>query len=124
MTSDQTDGAQLVPMLDQVEKRSDGLRPKEHLVDGGYAALQGIDEAEKRGVRVYAPVPEARSEGNDPYERQRDDTDRTAAWRARMKTKSAHAIYTQRAATAETINADQRAWRGMHRFGVRGTAKV
>jgi transposase len=124
VTSDQTDGAQLVPMLDEVEKRSNGLRPKEHLVDGGYAVLQGIDEAEKRGVRVYAPVPEARSDGNDPYERKRDDTDRTAAWRARMKTKSAHAIYKERAATAETINADQRAWRGMHQFRVRGTAKV
>jgi hypothetical protein len=65
-----------------------------------------------------------REEGHDPYERKRDDTDRTAAWRARMKTKSAHAIYTQRAATAETINADQQTWRGMHQFGVRGTAKV
>ena len=36
------EGSQLVPMLDEVERRSDGLRPEQHLVDGGYAVSIGI----------------------------------------------------------------------------------
>jgi hypothetical protein len=33
------------------------------------------------------------------------------------------AIYPQRAATAETTNADLKTWRGLGRFAVRGLAK-
>jgi transposase len=124
VTNHGTDTPHLVPMLDQIEKRTNGRRPEEYLVDGGFASLAGIDEAESRGIVMYAPPPAPRSEGIDPTARKRDDTDRTAAWRQRMGTDEAQKIYRERGATAETINADQRAWRGMRQFAVRGLGKV
>ena len=118
-----TDMRELAPMLEQIERRT-GRLPHEHLVDGGFTALGAIDEAERKGVTVFAPVPKPRKEGVDPHERKRDDTDRTAAWRTRMATDAAKAIYKNRAATAETVNADLRVHRGLDRLLVRGTMKV
>src|SRR5260221_324633 len=76
------------------------------------------------GVAVYAPVRAPRQAAADRYARKRDDTDATAAWRARMATEDAHRIYKERAATAETLHADQRAWRGFTQLPVRGLRKA
>jgi transposase len=119
-----TDRSQLLPMLDQIVERTAGASPAEYLVDGGYANLAAIDAAEARGVTVYAPVAMPRHDGIDAYARKREDTDRTAVWRARMATEKAKRIYPERAATAETIHADQRTWRGLHQLPVRGLGKA
>jgi len=119
-----TDRGQLTPMLEQIAARTAGAVPAEYLVDGGYAHLAAIDAAEARGVTVYAPVTKPRRDGIDPYARKSDDTDRTAAWRARMATEDAKKIYTERAATAETVHADQRRWRGLSQLPVRGLANA
>ena len=119
-----TDRGQLTPMLDQIAERTAGAVPAEYLVDGGYAHLAAIDAAEARGVTVYAPVTKPRRDGIDPYARKPDDTDRTAVWRARMATADAKRIYTERAATAETVHADQRTWRGLRQLPVRGLANA
>jgi transposase len=124
VTNTSTDNYHLVPMLDQIERRFAGRLPQEYLADGGYATLDTIDAAENRGVCLYAPVATKNTAGYDPYARKRDDTDRTAVWRARMKTALARRIYRQRAATSEFIHADQRAWRGLHQFRVRGLLKT
>jgi len=123
VTNDGTDRAQMPPMVEQVERRT-GKLPEKWLVDGGYASLEAIDHVEARATHVYAPVPAPRREGIDPYERKREDTDRTAAWRARMKTEQAKQTYRLRAAVAETVHADLRAWRGLNRLPVRGRPKV
>ena len=47
-----------------------------------------------------------------------------AAWRERMGTDEAKQIYEQRAATAETVNADAKTHRGLDRLSVRGLGKV
>jgi len=119
-----TDRGQLTPMLDQIVARTGGAAPAEYLVDGGYAHLAAIDAVEARGVTVYAPVTTPRRADIDPYARKPDDTDRTAGWRARMATDDAKRIYPERAATAETVHADQRAWRGLHQLPVRGLPKA
>ena len=124
VTTAGTDRSQLVPMLDQIVARTGGIAPAEYLVDGGYANLAAIDAAEARGVTVYAPVAVPRHAGIDPYARKREDTDRTAVWRARMATPAAKRIYAERAATAETVHADQRTWRGLRQLPVRGLAKA
>ena len=123
VTNAGTDTGQLVPMVEQITART-GVCPAEYLVDGGYVELAGIDAVEARGVHVYAPVPAPRRPGADPHARKPDDTDHTAAWRARMATPEAQQIYAERAATAETIHADQRAWRGMRQLPVRGLEKI
>ena len=117
-----SDQRQMIPMLDQLERRT-GVRPSEYLVDGGFANLAAIDEAESRGVRVYAPVPKPRKEGADPHERKKADTDLTFAWRQRMATPEAKRIYVERGAVAETVNADVRN-RGLRQMPVRGLRKA
>lgn len=123
VTNAGTEMGQLEPMLDEIVRRTAKL-PLQHLVDGGFTKLAAIDEAERKGVTVFAPVPKPRKEGIDPHARKEGDTDRTAEWRARMATAAAKAIYKDRGATAETVNADLRVHRGLDRLAVRGTEKV
>jgi IS5 family transposase len=52
-----------------------------------------------------------------------DDSAAVGAWRERMGSEEAKAIYKERAATAECVNALARE-RGLTRLRVRGTAKV
>jgi len=122
VTNEGADSAQLLPMLRTLQDHF-GRLPNDYLVDGGFGTLRSIDGAEKLGVKVYAPVPLSRRPGADRYARKYADTDRTLRWRRRMAKAAAKRIYRQRAATAETVNADLRN-RIMSRFTVRGRAKV
>ena len=123
VTNAGTDMAQLTPMRAAVAERT-GQEPTEYLVDGGFAKLESIAEAEAAGVTVYAPVPTPRRADIDPHAPKATDEPAVAAWRARMGTDEAKVIYKDRAAVAETVNADLRAHRGLDRFPVRGLAKV
>jgi hypothetical protein len=109
---------------EQVEART-GVRPAEMLVDGGYAQHEAIDQAAEQEVVLYAPVPKPRrGDTRDPHAPRPDDSPAVAAWRARMGTEEAKALYKQRAATAETVNADAKAHRGFDRLTVHGLDKV
>lgn len=123
VTNAGTDMQQMEPMLEQTEKRT-GRRPREHLVDGGFTKLEAIDAAAAAGTCVYAPVPTPRVENIDPHEPKQNDSDAVAQWRLRMSTDEAKEIYKQRAATAETVNADLRCHRALDRLLVRGNGKV
>jgi transposase len=123
VTNSGSDQGRLEPMVDEIAQRT-GTRPAEYLVDGGFVKLESIIAAAEQGVTVYAPVPEPRAAGVDRYAPKADDQPAVAAWRERMGTDAAKAIYKERAATAETTNADCRTHRGLERFNVRGQAKV
>jgi hypothetical protein len=118
-------------MLEQIEART-GVRPTELLVDGGYPSHDAIDQATAASVTLYAPVPKPRSKASetpapppiDPHLPKPGDSDAVAAWRVRMGTDEAKQIYKQRAATAETVNADAKAHRGMAATALRGLDKV
>ncbi|MBZ0235509.1 MAG: IS1182 family transposase, partial [Deltaproteobacteria bacterium] len=118
-----SDSAQLAPAIADIERRT-GFTPEAMLVDGGYVNHHAFEDAADRDIVVYAPVPEPKVPGVDPFERKPSDSDETAAWRERMQTDEAKEIYRQRAATAETTNADLRCRRGLDRLLVRGTDKV
>lgn len=118
-----SDMGNMEPMLDRMQQRH-GKVPAEHLVDGGFASKPSIEDAQGRGVTVYAPVQKPKKEGVDPYKPKEGDTPAVAAWRQRMGTPEAKEIYKQRGATVETGNADLREHRGLDRFGVRGISKV
>ena len=47
-----------------------------------------------------------------------------AAWRQRMGTPAGQALYRQRSGIAEWTNAQARGRHGLHRFTVRGVARV
>ena len=119
-----SDMGESTPMLEQIEQRT-GVRPSEMLIDGGYAQHEAIDQAAKQKVTVYAPVPKPREgDTRDPHAPRADDSEAVAAWRQRMGTDEAKAIYKQRAATAETVNADAKTNRGLDSLAVRGLDKV
>jgi transposase len=124
VTNRGSDMGESTPMLAQIEQRT-GVRPRELLVDGGYPGHEAIDKAAALDVTVYAPLPKPRQgDLRDPHAPREDDSEAVAAWRARMATDEAKTIYKERAATAETVNADAKAHRGLDSFGVRGLDKV
>ena len=95
------------------------------LVDGGYAQHDTIDQITTQDVTLYAPVPKPRKgDTRDPYVPRDNDSAAVAAWRRRMATEEAKQVYKQRAATAETVNADGKCHRGLDHLPVRSVDKV
>ncbi len=117
-----SDMGQISPMLDQIERRT-GERPREALADGGFAKHQDMEQAQALGTTVYVPVPEPKDPKRDAHEPLTSDSAVIAEWRRRMKTDQAKAIYKERAATVECVNAQARN-RGLIRLLVRGLEKV
>jgi len=117
-----SDHGACTPMVDAVTRRT-GTVPPVWLMDGGFVTRDAITEAAARGVSVYAPVPASQGP-RDPHTPRPDDSAAVVAWRARMATPTAQALYRERAATAECVNALWKAHRGLHRLRVRGRAKV
>jgi transposase len=122
VTNSGGDQGQLVPMVEQHEERYEQV-PDEALVDGGFAKKEDIQKVEQGGTTVYAPVQKSKDPERDAHTPRPDDSPEVAAWRQRMATDEAKAIYRQRASTAECVNALARN-RGLQRFPVRGLRKV
>jgi transposase len=120
VTNRGSDAGELVPLVERLE-RAFSIRPAEVLADGGFAVLGDIEQLESSGTAVYAP-PTARRPRKEPRDRKGRGPG-VDAWRARMGTEEAKAIYRERAATAEWTNAQARN-RGLQRLPVRGLAKV
>ncbi len=116
-----SDLGQLAPMVEQVQGRCE-VSPRQWLVDGGYPAHEQIEAVSETTV-VYAPVPKPKDDATDPHAPKANDSQAVAAWRERMGSEEAQAIYKARAATAECVNAQARN-RGLVRLPVRGRAKV
>jgi len=118
------DQGQLAPMVEQHQERY-AEKPREALVDGGFVKKADIDQVSppQGGTTVYAPVMESKDPNRDPHTPRDDDSPAVAEWRQRMATAEAKAIYRERAATAECVNALARN-RGLRQFLVRGLRKV
>ncbi len=123
VTNSGSDVHESEPMRRQIEERT-GKTVNEHLIDGGYVGLNSIERAASDNVVVYAPVPKAKKKDQDAYAPRVGDGPGVAAWRRRMATDEAKAIYRQRCSTSETINGDLKAWRGLRYLRVRGLAKA
>lgn len=116
-----SDLGQLAPMIEQLHDRY-GQRPEEVLVDGGFTKHEDIERLAPH-TTVYAPVVQPRDDQRDPHAPLPGDSEAVASWRQRMGTEAGKAIYRERAATAECVNAIARN-RGLQRFTVRGIDKV
>ena len=114
----------MAPMVEQIGARYD-QKPKDVLVDGGFAQHDQIEavSGEGMGCTVYAPVPAPKDPKVDRYAAKPSDSPAVAAWRQRMAGAEAKAISKERAATAECVNAQARN-RGMIRLRVRGQLKA
>ena len=75
-------------------------------------------------MEVFCPPRENRTYHIDPLTPQPGDSAAIAAYRQRMGSAQGKEIYKERAATAETVNADLKTWRGLDRLLVRGLGKV
>jgi Transposase DDE domain len=117
-----SDKGQLRPMSEWLAAAY-GQCPGEHLADGGFAKLADIEALAAAGVVVFAPVPKPRDAARDPHAPRQGDGPGVAAWRQRMGSEAAKALYKERAATAECVNAQCRN-RGLLRFLVRGLEKA
>jgi transposase len=119
-----SDQGQMGPMVEQIRDRYDRV-PGAMLVDGGFAKHDDIDAvgAPEVGCTVYAPVQKPKVPQTDRHAPSPRDSARVAEWRQRMGTDEAKAIYKDRAATAECVNALARR-RGLLQFLVRGVSKV
>lgn len=120
-----SDRGQLSGMHKNLEDRY-GRPPLKHLVDCGFATKEDITTVENRGTQVHAPLhgeDRMREKGTDPHARQRRDSDAFFAFRQRMATAEAKALYKQRPSIAEFPNAECRN-RGLQQFRVRGLQKV
>ncbi len=116
------DQGKLAPMVEQLQQRYDE-KPKEMLVDGGFAKKEDIETVGQGGTTVYAPVPTPKDPERDPHTPLEGDTPKVGEWRERMATPEAKEIYKERASTAECVNAQARN-RGLQQFTVRGRAKA
>jgi transposase len=122
VTNRGTEGDEAPPMLEQVTSRTE-QQPKEYLIDGGQATLRTVEKLSEAGVTVYAPTQAPRGTKRSQAEPRPTDSPAVAAWRARMATEEAKAIYKERAATSECANARVRQ-HGLYQFVVRGLGKV
>jgi transposase len=116
-----TDKHAMVPLAEQIEERYE-IRPLEWLADGGCTALGNVTRMAERGCKVFAPLRQRRS-GRNPTEIRPTDSEAVRQWRQRMTTDEAKAIYRERGASAELVNAQCRG-QGLLQFLVRGTQKV
>ena len=123
VTSEGNDFGQAAPMEEQVKRRT-GIDPEEYLMDGGFASREAVTTLEQRGITVYAPVKLPRNKSEEErYLPREGDSPEVVAWRERMATAEAQAIYKTRGSLAEWANAQTRHL-GLTRFTVRGVAKV
>lgn len=109
--------------MDQIERRT-CWRPQDYLVDGGFATREDSTTLESRGSTVYAPVRLPRNKPEaERYAPRYGDSPEVAAWRQRMASDEAKALYRQRGAIAEWTNAQVRQ-HGVSQLSVRGLTHV
>jgi len=119
-----SDYGQASRMVEQVVERS-GRQPEAYLIDGSFPTRADITTLERAGITAYAPVrpPRTETSGRGRFEPRPDDPPEVVAWRERMETDEAKAIYKERAATSECVNARARQ-HGLTQLLVRGTNKA
>jgi transposase len=121
------DTGQLQPMREQVQRRAGGGRHvHEHLADGGFLTLDDVDRAASVQTDLYCPPKPPRNTANrgSEFDPRPGDSDAVVSWRRRMGAQAGQAIYKERGATVETVNADLKTRRGLVQLTVRGLPKA
>lgn len=118
-----SDMNQAPPVVEQVGARL-GALPHDWLIDGGFPSATTIARLTAAGLTVYAPVQTPKNPLRDPHQARAGDSPAVAAWRERMGTAAAQALYKLRASTIECVNAQARTRHGLQQLRVRGVAKV
>jgi len=120
-----TDAGQAAPMEEQIAQRT-GRHPESYVVDGSYAALQDVVTLARREVTLYAPSrpPTGPVRQRDASLPRPTDAPEVEAWRARMCTEEGKALYRERGASVECVNAQVEQRYGLRQLPVRGLDKA
>lgn len=102
--------------------KGSGSSKDDGAVDGSSGNASG-DAGPRVAAQAAEPTEATQAPLVDRHQARPGDSRAVAAWRERMSTEEAKAIYKQRAASAECVNAHARN-RGLTRLMVRGKAKV
>jgi len=124
VSSEGTDSSQLAPMYDEVCQTYDP--PDKYLADGGFSNKEGVTHLERQGTQFYGRLYNEQKQlddGKDPYAAKPRENKQFTAFRERMGTEEAQAIYRRRAPAAEFPNAICRN-QGLKQFSVRGLVKA
>jgi transposase len=113
-----SDHGLLEPAVKEIEQRY-GVKPARLLADGGYISKEDIENVHALRVELFSPLPKSKG---DPAAPKRGDEAGTIAWRRRMASDEAMAIYRKRFST-ERPHAHMRN-RGLRQLLVRGREKV
>lgn len=125
VTNEGTDSALLKPMYDDVCQRY-GVLPESYLADGGFSKKTSVCYVERQGTKFYGPLFKEKKQlesGQDPYAARYWENETYTAFRARMGTDEAKAMYRRRSAAGEFPNAVCRN-QGLTQFMVRGLLKA
>jgi transposase len=123
VTMSGSDAHQAPVMVEQIKRRT-GQKPKDFLMDGGFAVREDITVLAEQGLTVYAPVRQPKTKPEEErYLPRYGDSQGVIAWRERMASDEGKARYRQRGAIAEWTNAQTRQ-HGLGQFNVRGLANV
>lgn len=125
VTNEGTDGAQMPPMMEQLESDY-GRRPDQVLVDSAFTTKEAVTEVESKGTQVVGGIRRAgqlEKNGKDPHAPQKNDTAQYKQFRARMAQDDYRELYKTRPSIAEFPNAGCRN-HGLSQFLVRGLEKV
>jgi transposase len=117
-----SDADRLLPAVERIEMQH-GQTPEEVLADGGFADRAAVEALSARKCAVYMPLPKPKTKAQTVERPFKEETPVVTEWRERMSTDEAKAIYRERAATVECVNAQARN-RGLQQFRVRGKAKA
>ena len=117
-----SDLQQMAPLHATVLERY-AVTPAHWLADGGYVRFEAIEQLALHGTHALVPPRSSRKADIDPFEPKSTDSPQVAQWRVRMATPEAQALYQQRAATVECVNAQVRR-RGLQQFNVCGLLKA
>jgi transposase len=120
ITNRSSDRGQLLPALDEVERRY-GRKPGRVLADGGFDSKDDIEALHDRQIEVFCPVPGSRGQPV-PAAPKRGEGAGVMAWRERMSKEESYKVYRQRI-ICEHPHAHMRN-RGLQQFIVRGMEKA
>ena len=137
VTNQQTDRAQLAPMVQQVEQNS-GAKPEKVSADTGYYSPQQVQAPSLEGIDLYVKPDDppkinaskvTRRAGPKQAKPPRsgygpDGIPRIDHLRAKLATAEGRAIYAKRREIVEPVFGQIKQWRGFRQFWLRGLAKT
>jgi len=120
VTNETTDYGSFKPLITEVD-RNCGARPKKVSADAGYCSAKNLQDEGLADIDLYVATGKHRKLRELPPN---EKSEARRAMREKLDEPSARAIYNQRGAIVEPVNAHIKNCMGFKRFSMRGLAKV